>query len=471
MKTPNIVIIMLDQLRYDCIGASGVYPVKTPNIDRLASEGLRFTNAFTPIPICCPSRQAFINGRRPETFGALWNFKNGLPIPALEPTEYAWPRELSKLSYRKVLLGKWDVHPERSPLEYGYDTHVGLGAYKELLARHYPDVAFKAGYPGERNPIPLEHAGTHWLAEQACRSIRELAQGDAPWVVQLHFPEPHLPCRPSAPFADMYSPEEIPVWGGFGETFAGKPYIQRQQLQSWQVEGYTWEDWAPIVARYYAVISQTDDAIGMVLQALEETGAANQTMVIFTSDHGDMCGSHRMMDKHYVMYDDVVKVPLIVKYPEGMKEGQRGTTCDAFVYNMLDLPPMLLELLDLPVPSFFPGQSLMPLIKGEPRAEADWRKEVVSTYNGQQFGLYTQRMLRTDQWKYIWNTTDVDELYDLKQDPYELTNRITDPACQPLIREYRRLLYERLVSEGDGLVNSEWMRNQLLHNAIINEST
>ncbi|SFK97368.1 Arylsulfatase A [Paenibacillus sp. 1_12] len=459
MKSPNILFIMLDQLRYDCVGYSGAYPVHTPHIDRLASEGVWFSNAFTPIPICCPSRQALINGRRPETFGALWNFKNGLRISALEPEEYAWPRELHKLDYTNVFLGKWDVHPELSPLAYGYDSYTGFDGYKEMLAQAYPNVRYEAGYFGERDPVPVEHSKTHWLADQACATIRELEGGDQPWYIQLNFTEPHLPCRPSGRFADMYHPEDIPIWGSFNETFANKPYIQKQQLHSWQIQDFTWEEWAPIVARYYGVISQADDAIGKVLQELEQSNAADRTIVIFTSDHGDMCGSHRMIDKHYVLYDDVVKIPLIIKYP-GMT-GQ-GRVCEQFVYNMLDLPPTLLEDLQLPIPTFFHGSSLMPLLNQEP--VPDWRKEVVSTYNGQQFGLYTQRMLRTDSWKYIWNTTDIDELYDLEQDPHELNNLIHDPGCSELIKTYRRTLYERLSAEGDGLVQSEWMRNQLLHN-------
>ncbi|WP_165972210.1 sulfatase-like hydrolase/transferase [Paenibacillus piri] len=459
MKQPNLLFIMLDQLRYDCIGFSGINPVKTPNIDRLAAESVWFANAFTPIPTCCPSRQSLINGRRAETFGALWNFKNGLSIPALEPAEYAWPRELSKLSYTNVLLGKWDVHPSRTPLEYGYDKHVGFGPYKELMAQKYPEIRYEAGYMGERDPVPLEHAQTHWLADRGCDAIRELSARDEPWYIQLNFTEPHLPCRPAGKFADMYRPEDVPVWGSFGETFAGKPYIQRQQLHSWNIQDYTWDDWAPIVARYYGIISQADDAIGSVLRALELSGAADHTMIVLTSDHGDMCGAHRMMDKHYILYDDVVKVPLMIKYPGLAKPGH---ICEQFVYNMLDLPPTLLDALNVEPPSFFHGRSLLPLLKQE--EVADWRTEIVSTYNGQQFGLYTQRMLRTERWKYIWNTTDVDELYDLTGDPYELNNLIYDPGCTERVQEFRRLLYAHLSEEGDGLVQNEWMRNQLLHN-------
>jgi arylsulfatase A-like enzyme len=130
--------------------------------------------------------------------------------------------------------------------------------------------------------------------------------------------EPHPPYRPAQAFDEKYSAEDIPRWGSFDDMFAGKPYIQKQQLLSWGIEHYGWNEWVPIVARYYAVISQMDDAIGRVLRVLDELGMKGNTIVVYTSDHGDMCGSHLMMDKHYVMYDDVVRVPLIVLWPRNI---------------------------------------------------------------------------------------------------------------------------------------------------------
>lgn len=289
-----------------------------------------------------------------------------------------------------------------------------------------------------------------------------------PWHMALHFAEPHLPCRPSGRFATMYDPAAVPEWDGFRETFAGKPYIQRQQLYSWGIERFGWDDWAPIVARYYGVISQLDEAIGRVLAALETCGAAEDTVVIFTADHGDMCGSHRMMDKHYILYDDVVRVPLVIRLPDWRQGSETGRVCDRFVYNFLDLAPTLLELLNLPDadPGNLQGRSLVPLLKGgDGSAGGDWRDAVVSTYNGQQFGLYNQRMIRTERWKYIWNPTDIDEMYDLHADPAELDNRIGRWAHDAVVTELRRRLYEQLTADGDPLVGNEWMRRQLLEGA------
>jgi arylsulfatase A-like enzyme len=456
-STPNILLITADQLRYDCVGASARYPVRTPHIDRLADEGMWFTDAFTHIPLCCPARQSLINGRRPESFGALWNFNIALRIPALSPDEYAWPRELAKRGYRSAFVGKWGVHPEHTPMSYGYERYIGEKDYARFVKERYPDVRYTNGFFGETNPVPVHDARTHWLARQAIDMMREFSGQRAPWHIALHFPEPHPPCRPSGAFAGMYDPASVPEWDSFRETFRDKPYIQRQQLYNWKIQDFTWQDWAPVVARYYGMISQIDDAIGLVLEALEQCGAADHTIVVLTADHGDLCGGHRMMDKHYVMYDDVVKVPLVVRWPGVVAAGQR---CDRFVHPLLDIPPTILEVLGLDVPEFFHGRSLMPLWRGEEASE--WRQAAVATYNGQQFGLYTQRMIRTREWKYVWNTTDVDELYNLREDPAELNNRIRDPQCKDVLKALRAELYEQLARDGDGLVLNEWMRDQLL---------
>ncbi|CAG7617628.1 sulfatase-like hydrolase/transferase [Paenibacillus allorhizosphaerae] len=458
-KRPNLLIIMADQLRYDCVGYSRGYPVHTPNLDRLASEGMGFSHAYTHIPLCCPARQSFMNGRRAETFGSLWNFNIALPIPGLAPEQYVWPRELAALGYRARYFGKWGVHPEHDPTCYGYERYVGEGDYQHFKANRYPQVKYTHGYFGEADPIPLEDARTHWFARQTVDSISELTATGTPWHIRLNFSEPHLPCRPAGRFASMYDPDAIPEWHNFQDNFLNKPYIQRQQLLNWQVHHYKWSDWQPVVARYYGMVSQVDDAVGLVLQQLEALGIADETIVVFTSDHGDMCGAHRMMDKHYILYDDVVKVPLIVKYP-GLSAP--GTVCDAFVYNLLDVPPTILELLELQAPDSMQGRSLLPLLQGGGNAPTDWRDAVVASYNGQQFGLYTQRMIRTKDWKYIWNTTDVDELYDLAQDPGELNNRITDPAAADTVKQLRTALYLQLIQDGDGLAANHWMKDQLL---------
>ncbi len=460
---PNILIIIADQQRYDCIGYAGIYPVATPNIDRLAEEGAWFTNAYTPIPICAPARQALLNGRRPETFGALWNYGIALNIPALSPNEYTWVRDLEDEGYQNSFIGKWGGNPNHGPLEYGFHRSVGVDEYWEYRKDKYPNIRYQEGWLGEIDPVPYEDNISHWLADRAIEDMEEFSANGDPWHIRLDFSGPHLPCRPSKEFAQLYKGEDIPPWPSFGESFHNKPYIQKQQLYSWNIENYTWEDWREGVARYYATISEIDHAIGKVLQRLEELGQAKDTLVIYTTDHGDMCGSHRMIDKHYILYDDVVRVPLILRWPGVIPP---STVREEFICHFLDIPPTILEIIGKEIPDFFIGRSILPLLRGD-KVEG-WRTEAVATYNGQQFGLYTQRMIRNNKWKYIWNTTDIDELYNLEDDPYELHNLIGQAEYMPIISNLREKLYKTLIDEGDGLVKSQWMKNQLLNNKKLN---
>ncbi|TLS53242.1 DUF4976 domain-containing protein [Paenibacillus antri] len=459
-KRPNVLLVTADQLRYDAVEPNAPGAPSTPHLARLAAEGVRFAHAYSHIPVCGPARQSLLCGRRPETFGGLWNAGGALPVASLPPDAWTWSQALADAGYRSAFLGKWGVHPTLDPTSYGYDTYVGESDYAAFRKAEYLEVEFKNGYFGEPNPIPVEASSTHWFADRAAAELRRLHASGGPWHMAIHFAEPHLPCRPSGRFADMYAPEAIKPWPGFEETFAGKPYIQRQQLYNWGVERYTWADWSPIVARYFGVVSQLDDAIGRVLGALDDLGAADDTLLVFTSDHGDMCGSHRMMDKHYVLYDDVVRVPMAMRWPRALPQ---GTVLDRFAYNFLDLAPTFLELLELEadasVRAGFHGRSLAPLLSGRP--DPSWREDVVATYNGQQFGLYTQRMIRTERWKYVWNLTDVDELYDVQADPGELENRIGETELADTVRGLRVRLHETLRRDGDGFDN-EWMRRQLV---------
>ncbi|MCU6709127.1 sulfatase-like hydrolase/transferase [Paenibacillus sp. J5C_2022] len=459
MTQPNILLIVSDQLRYDCIGFSGRYPVRTPNLDRLADEGVWFSNAYTHIPLCCPARQSLLNGRRPETFGSLWNYDLGPPTPALGPDMYAWPRELNRIGYATGYLGKWHVHPTFDPTSYGYDDYVSLQDYQQFRQANYGPPAYNNGFFGETDPVPIDDARTHWMADQAISLIeRYECEHSGPWHVRLDFDEPHLPCRPSEPFASWYKPDEVPRWDSFNERFENKPYIQKQQLLNWQVEHYEWSDWSPTVARYYAAISQMDDAVGKIIDFLKRSNLSERTIVIFTADHGDMCGAHRMMDKHCIMYEDIMRVPLIISGP-GMPHGQIR---QELVYNLLDLPPTLSALAGFE-PGKFQGRSLKPLL--DPLYDVlaqEWRKEIVSTYNGQQFGLFIQRMITDGCMKLVWNPTDVDELYDLQSDPAELNNLIHDADWTDQIRALRKRLYEILLQEGDSVVANPWIKQQLL---------
>ncbi|MCD6520055.1 MAG: sulfatase-like hydrolase/transferase, partial [Anaerolineae bacterium] len=324
-RRPNILFIHSDQHRYDCTGPGGHPLVRTPALDRLAREGVWFTHAFTPIPTCCPARQCLLSGKWAEVHGGLWNYDCTLPVRLFnEPT---WTETLQRSGYRLGYVGKWHVHPQKTPLDFGFDHYInaqdyftwrkakGLPGYEQNLGAQLGLDPLVARWFGGRDPAPVEETKTHWYARQAIALIDRYQAEGRPWHIRLDFEEPHLPCYPAGRFAEMYPPEEIPPWGSFAEEFSAKPYIQQQQLLNWGIEHLTWREWAEYVSRYLGIISQIDDAILQVLQALDERGLAAETIVIYTTDHGDACGGHRMIDKHYIMYEDVVHVPLVIRWP------------------------------------------------------------------------------------------------------------------------------------------------------------
>lgn len=464
---PNILLILPDQQRYDCLGRAGHPLVQTPAVDRLAEEGVWFTHAFTPTPTCCPARQSLLCGKWAEQHGGLWNYGIGLPLkPFAEPT---WTEALARAGYTLGYVGRWEVHPTKTPLDYGFRDWVhasDYAAWRKAIglpepvpdAGRMPDLKEHpvARWFGGVDHVKVEQARTHWYAERTIELMRRYAREGRPWHIRLDFEEPHLPCYPAGRFAEMYPPESIPPWGSFQERFEHKPYIQRQQLVTWGLEELSWREWSVFVSRYLGMVSQIDEAIGRVLEALDELGLAESTLIIYTTDHGDNCGSHRMIDKHYVMYEDVVHVPLVMRWPGVISPGM---VREEFVVHALDLAATICEATGLPVPADYQGRSLMPLLCGE--APADWREDVVATYHGAQFGLYEQRMLRERRFKYVWNPTDVDELYDLAADPWELRNLVGQSAYADVLQHMRRRLLERLTAQGDGLVRTDWMRRQL----------
>ena len=453
---PNILFISCDQQRWDCLGFNERYPVKTPNIDRLAEEGISFDHSFTPLPTCCPARQALLCGKRPERYGALWNFDQGTPVGSVPADAFSWARSLSECGYRTGYVGKWHVSPTLTPLDFGYEDYVSEGELQSYQRKMNPSLSFKKGFFGEVSPYPYEDSPTHRNAAHVIELVDKY-EGE-PWHIKMDFAEPHLPCRPSEPFASMYS--EVPKWRAFDDTLEGKPFIQRQMRYNWNTADMSWEELGETARLYYGYISQVDDAVGRVLDHLEKKGILDNTVVIYTADHGDMCGERRMMDKHYVMYDEVVRVPLVIRYPELIEKGKRSR---AFVTNMLDLVPTILSLAGAPIPDDLDGISLMPYLKGE-TAESI-RKYAMVTYNGQQFGLYTQRMIRNEKYKYVWNPTDMDELYDLESDPAELKNLAMREEYAEILKTLRADLLAELDSVADCTVNSKWLRDQLANNA------
>ena len=456
----NIILIIADQLRYDVIGETKKYPVHTPNLDALCRDGYFFNRGYTQSPVCAPARTAILSGKIPEKSGAIAN--PGLfPERFLLPEDFNFVKTLRQNGYETRHFGKWGITDRFSPCEYGFDSHVSFAEYGKKYPSEKSTLSgveyFKDCRP-DTSPSP---SVGEWLAENAAENIKT---ADRPFYMQIEFSETHVPFIPKEKYYNMYKDLKIdPPYSFMNEKFINKPYIQKQQMYSWNIENDGFDVFAERLRCYFALVTQLDAAVGMITGALKEKGLYNDTIIIFTADHGEMCGSHRMHEKHYVMYDDVVRVPFILKGTEN----EHKSFGDALVNASLDIAPTLFSLCGIETPdgAGLDGKSLAPLLTGE-TGEGAFREFLCASYNGAQFGLYTQRMIIKDNIKYIWNLTDVDELYDLEKDGYECENLVYDEKYADILKGRRRELYCELERLGDRLCVNAWCENQLLNNKI-----
>jgi len=456
MGRPNILLVHSDQHRFDCVDVNGHALLRTPSLGRLASEGVNFTHAFCPIPLCIPVRNSFLNGQWPTEHLCIANWDTEAPRGARDdlPTH---SRLLRDAGYWLGYVGKWHVDRKRDPQAYGFNECVDeaeYGRYRErkgLQPRPLDNRWF-----GEVDPhIEPQESRLAWGADHTIRMLEACAAKGQTFFIRWDPSEPHLPNVVPEPYGSMYPPEEIPPWPSFPDPLTGKPYIQAQQRRTWKLDRWTWAEWAPVVSRYLGEISLMDAQIGRILDVLDRLGLADDTLVIYTTDHGDMCGGHGMIDKHCIMYDDVVRVPLIMRWPGRISPASES---DAFVAHAIDLAATFCEVAGVRVPETFRGQSLVPLMSGQ---GDNGRQDIFSTYHGNQFGLYSQRMVRDRKWKYIWNATAEDELYDLASDPAELNNLAADPAHEDELSRLCRRLVAWMEQTHDTLLNP-WTRTQLL---------
>jgi len=360
-NAPNFLLIHSDQHRFDCVGVNGHPFLQTPHLDRLAAEGVNFTRAFCPVPVCTPARNSLLFGQWPTQHLAIANSDTEAPRPAREGLA-SWSDLLAGAGYRMGYVGKWGLHPQKGPTDFGFRDYVPEHDYAAWrAAQGLAPSPRTQGFFGETDAgIDAGQTRLAWGADRAAVLLTRYAQTGRPFFLRWDPSEPHLPNVVPEPYASLYPPAGIPPWPGFPDPLLGKPYAQAQQRRTWGVDGWMWREWAPLVGRYLGEITLMDAQIGRLLAHLEALGLAENTVVVYTTDHGDMCGSHGMIDKHMVMYDDVVRVPLVIRRPGGAARG----ACDAFVSGALDLAATFCDLAGIPTPDTFAGQSLAPLLDG-----------------------------------------------------------------------------------------------------------
>lgn len=478
----NIIYIMVDQQRFDMLGAYGNAIVKTPNIDSLRRDGILFSNAFTPTAICGPARTSVFTGRVPTSHGVIRNAEENVfgrakadPLPELPViTDFLD-------GYEKIYLGKWHIAETRLPEDYGFAGHnfahygfPGSGYYKNLVfnqgpgkKNEYRDWMERKGFAvpevseqffGNNPNLQIQELRAKlncteeatipsYLADEAIAYTADAASSGKPFFLWLNFWGPHTPCMVPEPYYSMYNPKDIPVDSAFNESFENKPVHQKHVSQMWGVHELPWEEWQKIIARYYGYITLIDKNIGRFINFLKEQKLYDNSLIVFTADHGDAMGSNRLIEKGEFMYDTSYKIPMIIK-PAG--KIKRNRTCNEFVY-LHDLFPTAIEAAGETPPDLDQAQSLLSLING--KRESTGRDYVYGQFTAH-FTDFHQRMIRTDEFKFIFNGPTSGELYDLRKDPHEMINHISNPKYSAVKKELIDLLLTEMKRLNDPLL--EW---------------
>lgn len=428
-KRPNIIAIVTDDQSRWSIGAYGNKDSRTPNMDRLAAEGALFTNAFVNTPVCSPSRASFLTGLHGTQVGITdWiNMNESGAGVGLPPATLTWPEVLQQNGYATALVGKWHLGrlPQHHPTRHGYGHFWGMlnGGTSQLM-RPLLEVEGETkrlkGYVGDL------------LTDESMRWIE--ANRDKPFALSMHFRAPHLPYGPvpredSAPFEDS------------NPTLPDAPHLD---------EPFTKD----LHRKYYASIHSIDRNLGRLLDKLDELKLADNTIILFTSDHGYNVGHHTLHGKGNAvwigggvhgpkrpnMFDSSVRVPLLIRWPGVVKP---ATRIEQHVSNV-DTFATVLGMLNVPQPKDNKqhGRDFSPLLRDE--TVSDWLIDVFAQYDLHNAGIAYLRMIRTPQWKLVRHhmTNGHNELYDLANDPGEKRNRYYDKK----VREVRDELQQRLTA-------------------------
>jgi arylsulfatase A-like enzyme len=474
---PNVLFVLTDQERYDYSAPDGP-AVETPTVDRLSSEGMRFERAVTPISICTSARASLLTGLFPHGHGMLNNSHEADAIRANLPTELPTFSELlAESGYELTYTGKWHVGDDQTPEDFGFSYLGGSDVHHDDIDEAFREYREQRGTPleeteledeiytrgGEESgtfvaattPVDVEDTRAYFLAERTIDAIEAHAEDDReePFFHRADFYGPHHPYVVPEPYASMYDPEDVERPDSYAETYDGKPRVHENFLHYRGVADFDWDTWAEAIAKYRGFVTMIDDQLERILESLEEHGLEEETAVVHASDHGDFVGSHRQFNKGPLMYDDTYRIPLQVRWP-GVVDP--GSVCEDPVH-LHDLAATFLEMGGLEVPESFHSRSLVSLLEGEDSEERP--DSVFAQYHGDEFGLYTQRMVRTGGYKYVYNGPDIDELYDLEADPAELQNLVDHPGYV----DVRGAMRERLVDWMDRTddPNRKWVPDVL----------
>jgi len=475
---PNFLWICTDQQRYDTIGALGYEHMSTPHLDQLVAEGVAFTRAYCQSPICTPSRGSFLTGMYPSAVHVNGNGNEHFPDHPPLVT-----RTLAEAGYDCGLIGKLHLASAYGRIEPRVNDGYRYWQYSHAprddwpLGHAYADWVRSRGcalkeLTADPQGVPEELHQTTWCAEKTIDFIRQEREG--PWLASVNIYDPHPPFNPPRRYREMFDPAQMPE-----PLLRDSDLAQQQQLAGVDFQSVgrhpedldirhpvtplsplagerqpgtqadtagpdqavaTRRDAGTLRAAYCAMIKLIDDQLGRVMAALEETGQRQNTVIIFTSDHGEMLGDHGLIQKGCRFYEGQVRVPLLFSWPGHLPEGLRSPA----LVELLDQTPTLLELAGMDVPERLQGRSLVPILTGE--QAPDHHRDAVRCEYYDALDLpdgTLATMFRDEKHKLVvYHGHDLGELYDLEADPDEFENLWDRPAAQSTKLELMRQSYD-----------------------------
>lgn len=445
-QRPNVILITTDQQRWDTLGCSGSPIIQSPHLDRLAASGTRFDYHFVQNPVCVPSRCSILTGRYPTAHRS-----RDLKTP-LRSSEKHLLGLFKDAGYRVGLIGKNHAlqRTELERLDYLFEA----GHRKSV-----PDISGGA-YASSVDPTPVESYTTFVLRDHTQTFLKEYCND--PFFLWLSFPDPHTPFAVPEPYASLYDWRTLPEPRTVAGELDTKPLAQRITRRLQGMEEASLEELLRLKAMYYGMVTCIDDAVGSIMETLSALGLRDNSLIVFTSDHGEYLGDHGLVRKGWDFYDALLRVPMLLSWPDRI----RSHSVNDSLTESIDIAPTLLDACGIEAPQGIQGQSLLPSLIAEEGCEAAQTKAFVGAVAGNpgdrsavrsmaeldsyvsqginvpfwQVGATQGKMVRTKRWKLARYLTGEGELYDLQNDPDELENLFNDPRHSETQKEMNELL-------------------------------
>ena len=471
-RKPNIILVYTDQQRYDTLGVNGNEHIMTPNLDNLANNGVLFSRAFVTTPICTPSRVALFTGRYNHTNLSYNNSRQ------LFDRETHFVDLLNNNGYQTAMVGKdhcFKYKLRNDAFDYiKLAGHTSIGSHsneKEKYKKIKNSRKGKMYVPYSEDPVKADENITASIFNWGKEYIKDVEDDKDPFFLWTSIPDPHPPYMVSEPYASMYDDIDIPLPAWREGEKENKPYRQ-QLIEEWDKYHDHYpeqEDILKLKRIYWGMVSCIDYYFGKFYDFLKKEGLLENTIIVFTSDHGDYMGDHHMIRKGPHLYEALTHVPLIFYYEDEFVTGET----DAMVSN-IDIFPTIFDIIGLECPSQVQGKSFSNVLLGETNKH---REKVFMEHGDPGKPLQPEdlspdkskklkqkhhhlsniicrgktKCVRTERWKYCYTPGDVDELYDLKEDPNELVNLADKKEYQDIIAEYREDILKWLIRTEDTL--------------------